>query len=648
MTPCYPRLWSPMAIGRVTIRNRVVLTGHGTRMVKDGEATAMMRAYYGERAKGGVGLLMIGTQQVHPSSPGLGHLLCNYDDAIVSSLAGIAEAVHRHGAKLFGYIGHFGAFAGATPAAPWAPSAVYNQTLGSSSHAMTRDEIAVLVEAHAKAALRNLAAGLDGIEVHAGHGLLLNQFLSPLTNKRDDEYGGTLDNRMRFPLEVIAAVRRAVGPDIPLGVRISGEELIDGGLTVGDMTVVVQSMIRAAAIDYVDVSMGNDSDDMSAMRHLPLMDMPSAPYAAIAKAIRSAVTIPVIHGTRIDSPDIAEWLIESGAADFAGMCRGLIADPHLPNKARDGRIDEITPCVGCDQACIGHLENGLPISCVGNPVTGREIQWGEIRPAALRKKVVVVGGGPAGMEAAAVAAARGHAVTLFEGEAALGGALRIAARAPNRTGWKRLVDAKARRLATTGVDVRLSTRVDIDGILIEKPDAIVMATGALAASPNLPGAHAYILSDRDVLTGAAEARGDVVVLDLLDLTTGIGVASFLRDRGHRIIFVTRASRLGDRLVKPTRTWLSKVVYGKGVTVLTEHKVVRLDSESVTLSHLPSETEVVLHNIGTVVVAASPRSDQALLGAMRGITTELHVIGDGETPRDVEAAILEGHAAGRAL
>lgn len=649
MRAAYPLMLSPKRIGPITIRNRVVLTGHGTRMVKDGQTTPMQCAYYAERAKGGVGLLMIGTQQVHPSSPGLGHLLCNYDDAIIPSLAAIAKSIQEHGAKVFGYIGHFGAFAGAYPAAPWAPSALYNQSLGTYSHAMTRSEIAELVDAHARAARRNLAAGMDGIEVHAGHGLLLNQFLSPLTNKRDDDYGGSLENRMRFPLEVLAAVRKAIGPDVPLGTRISGEELVSGGLTIEEMKRVVQGMVDAASIDFVDVSMGNDADDVSAMQHLPLMDMPSAPYAPIAKSIREAVRIPVIHGTRIDTPDVAERLLESGAADFAGMCRGLIADPHLPNKARDGRIDEITPCVGCDQACIGHLENGLPISCVGNPVTSRELQWAEPQRAGLRKTVVVVGGGPAGMEAAAVAAARGHRVTLFESSRSLGGALAIAARAPNRSGWMRLVEAKVRRLDKAGVTVRLSTEADLDRIRAEAPDAIVLATGAVAGRGVFPGAdRANVLSDRDVLAGKVIPAGDTLVVDMMDGTGGIGVASLLRDRGHRVTFVTKAPRMGDRLVKPTRTWLSKVLHEKGVTVLTDHAVVSLEAGRVTVASVYGGVSTVLQSIATVVVAAPPVSETSLLAGLERSGIPLHVIGDCETPRSVEHAILEGHAVGHLL
>lgn len=649
MSSPFPFLWSPARIGSLELPNRVVLTGHGTLMVKDGRVTDMLKAYYAERAKGGVALMMIGTQQVHPSSPGLGHLLANYDDDFIGELVKLATAIHAEGGRAFGYIGHFGAFAGAYPSPPWAPSPIYLRRFGTYAREMSHDDIRVIVEAHARAAVRNVKAGMDGVEVHAGHGLLLNQFLSPLTNTRTDEYGGSLEKRMRFPLEVLAEVRRAIGPNVPLGSRISGEELIEGGLTVEDMKIVVAGMIEAAQIDFIDVSMGNDTQEISDMLHHPPMGLPSAPYAAIAKAIRETVSIPVIHGTRINTPEVAEELIASGAADFAGMCRALIADPHLPNKARNARTDEIIPCIACEQACIGHLERHQPISCIGNPVTSREGAWSVMRPAARRKRVVVVGGGPAGLEAATVAALRGHDVMLFEATDRLGGALRIAAEAPSRDNWTRLVEMKARAVERAGVDVRLGSRVEAEAIAAEEPDAVVMATGAEAVVPDFSGRDLpHVFTDRAVLSGLAQISGAAVVVDFVDYTSGIGAATFLAERGHAVTLVTPSSRVGNNLERPTRALLHRLLTELGVTTLTDHELVGVDPDSVALRSTDTMAPRRLANVGTVVIAAPPAPRKSLARQLEGRVAELFVIGDCQAPRMAEHAILEGHTVGWTL
>ena len=367
----FPHLFTPIRLGTLEIRNRIVLTGHGTGMARDFKPDERMIAYYEQRAKGEVGLIMLGSQQVHPTSPGITNLLCNYDDSIIPGLAAVAAAIHRHGGKVFGYLSHMGFASSARPVALWSASPVYEQKYGEVAHAMSPPEIAEIVAAFAAAAARCIEAGLDGIEVHCGHGLLLQQFLSPLSNHRDDAYGGSAENRTRFPREVLASVRSRIGPSVPLGIRCSGDELVEGGLTAADMAAIVPMLVQAGRLDYVDVSIGNDGDFVSNMLHQPPMGLPPAPFAAVARQIKQAINVPVIHGTRVHTPELAEELIARGDADMAGMCRSLIADPFLPRKTRTGARDSVTPCIGCEQACLGRLHRGRHISCVGNPVSGR-------------------------------------------------------------------------------------------------------------------------------------------------------------------------------------------------------------------------------------------------------------------------------------
>ncbi len=487
MPEFFPNLFAPIRIGRLALRNRICLTGHGTGMGRDFKPDDRQIAYYAERARGGVALIMLGSQQVHPTSPGMTNLLCNYDDGIIPGLARIADAVHAHGAKILGYLSHMGIASSARPLPLWSASAVHDQKYGEVAHAMTLAEMVELTAAYVAAARRNLAAGLDGIEVHCGHGLLLHQFLSPLTNRRVDAYGGSLENRARFPAEVLAAVRSAIGADTPLGIRISADELTDGGFSVVDTARIVPLLVAAGRLDFVDVSAGNDGDVVSNMLHEPPMGLPDAPFANLAAALRAVAGVPVIHGTRVRNAEVAERVLAAGAADMVGMCRALIADPHLPNKARDGRAAETTPCVGCQQACFGRLHRGKTISCVGNPRSGREVEWPELSPAPAPRRVVVVGGGPAGLEAAIVAAARGHRVVLFERGARLGGRLALAGGIDARKDWLDLIAHKVFRASALGVDIRLGITASPEAIRAEhrkprhQPREILRRRGVIVA-----------------------------------------------------------------------------------------------------------------------------------------------------------------------
>lgn len=694
----------PGRIGTLTLRNRIVLTGHGTGMVvgegaSDRQAGRQLIDYYAERARGGVGLIMLGTQQVHPSSPGLGHLLVNYDDSAIPGLCRIVEAVHEHGARIFGYLGHFGAQAPGDTEAPWTASAFWDEMQGRTTHAMSVAEIAEIVMAHADAAARNLKAGMDGIEVHCGHGLLLHQFLSPWTNHRTDDYGGTLEGRLRFPCAVLAAVRRRIGPDVPLGIRVSGTEDVPGGLSADDMAVIVPQLVLAGALDYVDVSAGNDRDRVSNMRHHPPMGLAAAPYADVARRLRTVLTVPVIHGTRIDSQETAETLLASGAADFAGMCRALIADPHLPNRIRVGEAALANPCVACEQACIGHLHQGQPISCVGNPITGRETAWRELDVATEVKHIAVVGAGPAGMEAAWVAAQRGHRVTLFERDRSVGGLLRVAASAPGRDGWQTLIAHRARRLAAMAhrIDLRLGVDADIDTLVALAPDAVVVATGAaspvgeFAAQANESATegtdeagsarHATASKADDVIVQShiaamtdpslqdaigeggtvrsGEHRGDnaagtgkphAIVVDRNHHQQGIATSCFLAARGMDVTIVSAGTRVGWRLDHANFTYAQQRLRASGVTQRVDLQALRVVGRQLLCRDVFSRETVSLDMADRIVIVEPGVPQQAWVSELRAALPDVpvHLVGDSRLARDAEAAILDGHRVGRAL
>lgn len=639
-------LFEPIRIGRCEIRNRIALTGHGTGMGRDFKPDARMIAYYEERARGEVGLILLGSQQVHPTSPGITNLLCNYDDGIIPGLAAVTRAVRAQGGRIFGYLSHMGLASSARPTALWSASSVYEQKYGEVAHAMTVAEIEAITEAFAAAAARCLEAGMDGIQVHCGHGLLLQQFLSPLTNRREDGYGGPVENRVRFPAEVLAAVRRRIGPDVPLGIRCSGDELVEGGLEAEAMAGIVPRLVAAGALDYVDVSAGTDGDLVSNMLHEPPMGLPPAPFVSVARRIRDAVAVPVIHGTRVHTAEEAEAMLARGDADIAGMCRALIADPHLPRKARTGRAAEIVPCIGCEQACFGRLYRGRHISCVGNPVTGRERDWREVAPADRPRRVLVAGGGPAGMEAARVAALRGHAVELCERGGGLGGRLDLARRPHGREEWARLVAHKREGLERAGVAVVLGQAVDAATLERHRPDLLVVATGARFPAPALTGAAGAPLVTVDAAARDPAIVGDrVLVIDQLDRHPAMVVAVTLAELGRAVEVATSSFHVGMKLEIQNITYFYRRAMRAGVRFTPTAEARAFDGGRVALRNPFTGAVHWSGPYDTIVLAAPGVPEDGLVATADKLGIARRAIGDAYAPRDVEAAILEGFEAG---
>ena len=554
MSEQFKYLLSPLKIGPMTVRNRAVVSSHETHMYDEAEYPddpnflgERYSYYVGERAKGGVGLIVLGQYAVHPTTRWeVGSGAVAYDEGCIPGMKLCVDACHKHGAKAVVQLFHSGFHntSGGDGSPVWSASAMASppkQLGGEVATPMEKEDIEDLKKYYAISSRNAMTAGADGIEIHAAHGYLLHQFLSPLWNRRTDEYGGSLENRMRLMIEVIETVRAAIGPDKALGLRISSDDFTPGGMGVEDMKEVARRLDEHGALDYLNVSQGS-----VIMFYIPVPPnaFPHGAFAPLAGQIREVVKkLKIMAVGRIVDPVEAEKILEDGHADMVIMTRAHIADPELINKTREGRLDEIRACLG-DSECAG----GPYISCTQNVAVGREkkLGIGTMEPAAKKKKVMVAGGEPGGMEAAWVAASRGHGVTLYEKSGELGGAVLLAQQLPMRAELNGAVRWRKTMLDKYGVKVVLNTEVTPDLVAKEHPDAVVVATGAI---PRRDGMNAYtynpvqgwespnVVVPEDILTGKAQVGDNVVVYDLEGHARGTFLALKLAEEGKSVRFV---------------------------------------------------------------------------------------------------------------
>lgn len=648
ISPAFPHLFQPLRIRGCTLKNRIMSTGHDTTLPVDGTVNEALVAYQEARARGGVGLIVLQVSGVHETARYTNHVLMATDDAAIAGYAHVAEAVHRFDTVLFGQLFHPGREIaeadGGLLSVAYAPSCVPSERF----HVMPRQlkvaMIRAIVNGYGDAARRMETAGLDGVEIVASHGYLPSQFLNPRVNLRDDSYGGDLDGRLRFLREAIADIRAKVSDRFVVGLRISGSEADATGLSELES---LEAIVRVAdGIDYVNITLGNSASLGGAIHIAPPMSSKSAYVAPYAARVKQQVSIPVFVAGRINQPQDAEAVIAAGHADVCGMTRALICDPEMPNKAAIGAAEDIRACIACNQACIGHFHKGYPISCIQNPVSGRELRFGVLQPSSMHKKVMVVGGGPAGMKAAVVAAQRGHGVTLFEAERRLGGQALLAQLLPGRAEFGGLVTNLQRELTVAGVQIRTGARVSRAMILDEAPDVVVVATGARPYRPDF--AHEgdlQIVDAWQVLTGDVETGASVVVIDWRADWIGIGIAEHLAQSGRSVRLAVSGIAAGETLPLYVRDAAVASLHKLGVTILPYMRLYGSDSDSVYLQHIASEEAVVIDSVDTLVLCTGHVPVSDLADSIEDLTVKVRIIGDAASPRTAEEAVYEGLLAG---
>jgi dimethylglycine catabolism A len=583
----YPHLFEPIQLNQLKIRNRIVSTAHAEVYAENGVPGERYIRYYEEKARGGVGLAICGgSSPVAKDSPAQWWSSVNLArDETMEGLAKLAETMHTHGAKIMIQATHMGrrtAWHGFDWPHLVTPSGVREPVHRGNAKTIEIEEIRRIIRDYAQAARRVKASGLDGIEISAAHQHLIDQFWSPRTNHRTDEWGGSLENRLRFGIEVLKAVREEVGRDFCVGLRMCGDEFHEDGLSHEHLKEIAQAMSETGLIDYLSV-IGSGADTHNTLANcMPPMALPPEPFVHLAGGIKSVVKIPVMHAQSIRDAQQAERLLANGTVDMVGMTRAQIADPHMVIKIRDGREDQIKQCVGANY-CIDRQYNGLDVLCVQNAATSRERTMPHIIPKSTgpKRKVVVVGAGPAGLEAARVARERGHDVVLFETHGQVGGQVNLAAKAPKReqmAGIIRWFDLETIRL---GVDRRMNTEADVSMIMDERPDIVVLATGGVPHTDQVAdwgAAEGLSVSGWDILSGSVAPQGNVLVYDGISTHAGSGVADFIASRGHLVEIVTPDVKIADDTGGTTFPIFYRQLYAQGVILTPNHWLDRVYRE----------------------------------------------------------------------
>ena len=643
-------LWSPLQLGPVTVRNRIVFSAHLTNYARDGLPTEQHAAYYAARAEGGAGLIVTEEHSTHPTDWPYEKLIHGFHREAIPGYRRITDAVHRHRVPIFAQINHNGGQASSmySRLPVWAPSPVADPLFREVPKAVDHAEIAEIVASYGRVAEHCAEGGFDGVELQCSHSSIVRGFLSPATNTRTDSYGGSLVDRARLLLEIVASVRSAIGPDLALGVRLCGDELIEGGTTIVDAVEVARMVEATGQVDYINTSIGVATASLFMIE--ASMHIPPGYSMYIPSALRKAVDLPIVGVGRFKDPLQAERALAEGHCDLVGVVRGQIADADFVAKARAGFSDDTRLCLSCNQECVGRMGLNRWLGCIENPRTGRESEGvGLARPVTVGRRVLVVGAGPAGLQTAIAAARNGHHVTVLEKADAAGGQVRLAATVPNRAEFGDLVRNQLHECGRLGVEIEYGARATAEVVARRRADTVVIATGAVAARPWwAPGDADWIVDVRAVLDGTAHPTGSVLVLDELGFHHATSVAEVLADRGCEVEVVSPGMVVGQDLgiTLDLENWWIRAE-AKGITQSTELVPMGVEGHTLNLQHHPTG-RMQTREPDWIVLAVPADPADALYHELRERGMDVQRVGDALAPRRAHAAVIDGERVGAAI